>query len=309
MARPRQFVRAQARCSTSSGGCTAQAVAGMRFAVQQDENALLTDNQDKENAMLRKLNGLKGYAIKASDDEVGNVREAYFDDEHWAIRYLVVDTGSWLSRHSVLISPYAIQAIDDDAETIQVNLTREQVANSPDIDTHKPVSRQIEGEFSDSYGYGNYWTGPELWGSGGYPVLPLPESVGIPPVQDRPQEVAERAADNPDDIHLRSSARVDGYHISGKDGEIGHVDDFIFDDESWALRYFVVNTRNWWPGGKRVLLSTEWIKHIDWTDSAVQTTLTREEIKNSPEYDEDSPLHREYETRLHDYYRQPGYWD
>ena len=259
--------------------------------------------------MLRMLKKLKGYAIQATDDELGSVREAYFDDEGWALRYLVVDAGSWLSRHDVLVSPYAVQAIDDDAELLRVNLTRDQVANSPDIDTHQPVSRQIEGEYSAYYGYGNYWAGPALWGATGYPTLPLPETVGVPPVDERPQEVAARAADNPEDVHLRSSAHVDGYHISGTDGEIGHVEDFIFDDETWALRYFVVNTRNWWPGGKRVLLSTQWINHIDWTDSTVQTSLTREQIKSSPEFDEDAPIERDYETRLHEYYRQPGYWD
>jgi len=259
--------------------------------------------------MLRKVSSIKGYAIQATDGELGSVKEAYFDDERWGIRYLVVETGSWLSRRSVLISPFSIRDIDDTDELIHVSLSMDQVKNSPDIDTHQPVSRQLEGEFSDYYGYSNYWSGPYLWGAGGYPVLPLPESASIPPLEDRPDQVAARAADNAEDTHLRSSANVDGYHIGGTDGEIGHVEDFIFDDEAWAIRYFLVDTRNWWPGGRKVLLGTNWIAHIDWTDATVQTTLTRDQIKESPEYDPEAGIDRDYENRLHRHYDRQGYWD
>lgn len=259
--------------------------------------------------MLRKASNLNGYAIQATDDELGSVKDIYFDDEKWGIRYLVVQTGTWFSRKSVLISPYSVTGVDDLGEVVQVSLTLEQVKNSPDIDTHQPVSRQLEGEYSAYYGYGNYWSGPYLWGASGYPVLPLPESATVPPLDRRPDEVAARAADSPEDVHLRSADNVNGYHIGGTDGEIGHVEDFIFDDETWAVRYVLVDTRNWWPGGKKVLLSTQWITRIDWTDNAVQTSLTRDQIKESPEYDEDAPIERDFEVRLHEHYHQPGYWD
>jgi hypothetical protein len=121
--------------------------------------------------------------------------------------------------------------------------------------------------------------------------------------------VAERAADRPEDVHLRSCKDVEGYHIAGTDDEIGHVEDFICDDEAWAIRYMLVDTRNWWPGGKKVLLATHWVDRIDWTDSTVQTALTRDQIKDSPEYDENLPLDRDYETRLHRYYGRKEYWD
>ncbi|MGB6105976.1 MAG: PRC-barrel domain-containing protein [Pusillimonas sp.] len=258
--------------------------------------------------MLRKVSSLKGYAIKATDDELGKVLEIYFDDERWGVRYLVVETGTWLSSRVVLISPYSITGVDDLEELIHVSLTREQVRNSPDIDTHQPVSRRLEGEFSSYYGYGNYWAGPYLWGAGGYPVL-ADTAGAIPTVDERPDAVAARAADNPEDVHLRSSKDVVGYNIAGTDDEIGHVEDFICDDEAWAVRYLLVDTRNWWPGGKKVLLATRWIESIDWTDSVVRTSLTREQIKNSPEYDEETALDRDYETRLHQHYDRPGYWD
>ena len=259
--------------------------------------------------MLRKTSGLKGYAIQATDDELGSVQDVYFDDERWGIRYLVVETGTWLSKRTVLISPYSIKGVDDVDETVHVSLTRDQVANSPDIDTHQPVSRQLESQFSQYYGFGNYWNGPYLWGVGGYPVYPLPESGTVPPVDMRPDAVAERAADRPEDVHLRSCKDVTGYNIAGTDDEIGHVEDFICDDEVWAIRYLLVDTRNWWPGGKKVLLATHWIDRIDWTDSSVQTSLTRQQIKDSPEYDESLPLDRDYETRLHRHYGREAYWD
>lgn len=259
--------------------------------------------------MLRKASTLNGYAIQATDDELGKVKDIYFDDEKWGVRYLIVQTGSWFSRKSVLVSPYSIVRVDEADELVHVSLTLDQVKNSPDIDAHQPVSRQLEGEYSAYYGYGHYWSGPYLWGASGYPVLPLPETAGVAPLDMRPDQVAARAVDNPQDEHLRSADNISGYHMAGTDGEIGHVEDIIYDDQAWAIRYVLVDTHNWWPGGKKVLISTQWIDRIDWTDNAVQTSLTREQIKNSPEYDETSPIERDFEVRLHEYYRQPGYWD
>ncbi len=259
--------------------------------------------------MLRTVDSLNGYTLQATDGELGSVKEVYFDDDKWAIRYLVVETGSWLSSRQVLISPYSVKEIDENDGLILVSLTRDQVKNSPDIDTHQPISRQLEGTFSQYYGYSNYWSGPYLWGAAGYPEFPLQEPGAVPPGREEVSEMATYKAEQTGDSHLRSSDAVSGYHILGTDDEIGHVKDFIFDDKDWAIRYFLVDTHNWWPGGKKVLLATQWIQRIDWTDSTVQTKLTREQIKNSPEYDETLPLDRSYEARLHDFYGQRGYWD
>jgi len=257
--------------------------------------------------MLRTTDSLKGYAIHATDGEVGSVLDVYFDDERWGVRYLIVETGSWLSKRAVLISPYSISGTNDAEKAISVTLTREQVKNSPDIDTHKPVSRQLEGDYSRYYGYSLYWSGPYLWGAGTYPMLPTDEAAQA----DRGAADAPLGQEQikPEDVHLRSASEVSGYHILGTDDDIGHVKDFIFDDESWALRYLLVDTHNWWPGGKKVLIGTQWIDRIDWPDSAVQTKLTREQIRNSPEYNETQPLDRDYETRLHQFYGRTGYWE
>ena len=256
--------------------------------------------------MLNSVHGLKGAILIASDGEIGHVTSAFFDDQSWTVRYLAVDTGSWLSGRSVLISPYSAKRPMGDSRTVELWLTREQVRNSPVTDTHQPVSRRHERETLGYYAYPEYWNGGDLWAMSGFPLVPaalpaLPESDAA--IADRERAVA------PEDVHLRSSAQVTGYDIHATDGSIGHVSDFIFDDASWAIRYLVVDTRNWWPGGKKVLLAPRWIDRIEWAERMVYTPLTREQVKASPEYDEKKLLDRDYEQRLHDAYGRPGYWD
>jgi hypothetical protein len=182
-----------------------------------------------------------------------------------------------------------------------VKLTKSQVEQSPDIDTDQPVSRQQEINYYRYYGYPQYWEGSYLWGLGPYPVV-TPE--GAPAEYERRWEWEAKERGDP---HLRSSANVIGYYIQATDGDIGHVEDFLVEDSSWAIRYMVVDTRNWWPG-KKVLVSPEWIKGVDWSDSKVAVGVTQEQIKKSPEYDPSNPIERDYETRLHDYYGRPSYW-
>ena len=243
--------------------------------------------------MLIKAKTLKGYTLHSLDGEIGKVEEFYFDDTHWAIRYLVADTGKWLTGREVLISPYALAGVNKEKQDLVVNLTKKQIEESPPLESHKPVSRQFEESYHVYYGWPMYWGGPYMWGS--YPYI----------VRDsrEPAEVEKKAWDP----HLRSTHDVSGYHIQGKDGEVGHVEDFIIDDETWAIRYLIVDTRNWWPG-KKVLISPRWIGRVSWNDSKVFVNLGRETIKNSPEYTEETPLTRDYETRLHGHYNRQGYW-
>jgi uncharacterized protein YrrD len=259
--------------------------------------------------MLNRVKRIEGSGIHATDGDIGKVKEAFFDDEKWTIRYLVVETGNWLAERKVLISPYAIRHPVLPDQQIAVRLSRQQVEHSPDVDTHQPVSRQHERRYLSYYDYPDYWSGVDLWGVGGFPMLPPPE----PPTDALERERAAREADVQDpldqDSHLRSSAEVSGYDIQASDGSIGHVSDFIFDDESWAIRYLLVDTRNWWPGGKKVLIATPWIDEIVWSEQHVKVGLSREQIKNSPEFDETTVMDRDYETRLHQAYGRRGYWD
>jgi len=244
---------------------------------------------------------LKVLVIQATDGEIGTVNLFYFDDEAWAIRYLTVDTGGWLGGRNVLISPISIVQTNWHTKRLDVALTKKQVENSPNIDTHKPVSRQHEAAYLGYYGYSYYWVGPNMWG----PVL-YPSGLPIPSTEFE-EAMAARVRRESLDSHLRSSEAVTGYHIEATDGEIGHVAGFVMDDETWAVRYIEVATRNWWPGTK-VLVSPAWIQRVSWTDSKVYVDLSREAIKSSPEFVESAPITREYEDRLYLHYGQPPYW-
>lgn len=252
--------------------------------------------------MLRSMNGLQGFTIGATDGDIGGVDAFYFDDTSFTVRHLVVDTGGWLTGRKVLISPMALRDIDWDGRRIHAALTRAQVQQSPDIDTDQPVSRQQEIEYYGYYGYPHYWAGPYLWGVGPYPMMSPGRAASLEQERQWDWKARERG-----DPHLRSSATVIGDYIQATDGDIGHVEDFLVDDSSWAIRYMIVDTRNWWPG-KKVLVSPEWIERVDWNDSKVHVGVTREQIKKSPEYDPSGPVERDYETRLHDYYGRPSYW-
>ena len=248
--------------------------------------------------MLTNLIFLKGLVIHATDGELGTVDQFYFDDETWAIRYLVVETGGWLGGRQVLISPFSILHTDWPAKRLDVALTKKQVENSPDINTHQPVSRQHEAEYNRYYGYPYYWGGPDMWGPAYFP-----SGLGVP----TRSTMAGSIRDESPDSHLRSTEGISGYHVEATDGEIGHVDGFVIDDEAWAIRYVEVALRNWLPGNK-VLVSPGWIERVSWADSKIFTGLSKEAIKSCPEYLLSRPLTREYENRLYAHYGQPPYW-
>lgn len=264
--------------------------------------------------MLRSVNDLKGFEIVATDGEIGNVEQFYFDDGRWTLRYIVVNTGSWLSGRQVLISPFSVMHVDREQRKLQVTLTKSQVEKSPNIDTHKPVTRQMEAAHSDYYGYSYYWGSPFLWGAGEYPVMAAQQPISmaaatsVSGVTTRPtNSLATQVQVNSEDIHLRSTQEVSSYHIAATDGEIGHVKDFIIEDDSWVIRYLTIDTRNWLPG-KKVMISPQWIASIDWAQAKVHVNLSCEGVKQSPEYDNSKLISREYETKLYQHYRQPGYW-
>ena len=255
--------------------------------------------------MLRAAGAFKGLSIAATDGDIGSVKDLYFDDLTWTIRYLVVDTGAWLPGRQVLISPLAVRGPVTDKVT--VDLTRAQVEESPPIDADKPVDRQQEEALSRYYNYRYYWEGPYRWGLLAYPGMPpVPAPVpGDPVVAEMLARERERAAGDPS---LRSARAVTGYYIAAQDGDIGHVDEFLVDDRAWAIRYLVVDTRNWWPG-KKVVLSPEWIKTVSWADSRVYVDLRRDEIKAAPEYDAERPFDRDYENRLFEHHARRKYWE
>lgn len=241
--------------------------------------------------MLRSLKGLEGYAVSATDGYIGSVANFLVDDERWVIRYLVVETGGFFSGRRVLISPVSFRQVHWRSTLgFDLALTMDKVKNSPSIDVDKPVSRRHELDWFDYYGYSHYW-GPGLRTTG--------RSNEAPAVQSEEQ---------PGDVHLRSAKEIRGYHIEGTDAAIGHVDDFIIDDETWEVRYLVIDTANWWPG-KQVLVAPRWASRISWAEKKVFVDLSRQAIRNSPDWNPSAPVDREYEARLYDHYGRPVYWN
>jgi hypothetical protein len=251
--------------------------------------------------MLTNITFLKDLSVQAIDGTLGTVEQFYFDDETWGIRYLVVNTGTWLSNRLVLVTPMSVTRIDWDAKQLDVSLTKKQIADSPNLDTHKPISRQHEAAYLGYYGLPYYWGGPYLWGS-----KHRPEGIGRP-ISGAPDIVREISTTESADSHLRSTDAVHGYHVQAADGEIGHVDGFVIDDESWSIRYLQVATRNWLPG-RKVLISPDWVERLNWKDSKIYVALPIDAIKEAPEYLLSRPLTREFENRLYLHYGRPPYW-
>lgn len=236
--------------------------------------------------MLRSLKALDGFKIAATDGELGHVRDIYFDDQKWTVRYFEVDTGGWLSGRMVLLSPAVVSGVDWDEELLRVNLTREQVENSPGQDSALPVSRQHEMALSHYYGTPFYWQGPFLWGYTGFPSLvdPIPWDPKTDQLAAMP--VDEELAQG--DPHLRTKDEVVGYQIEAQDGPIGHVEDLLFNLNTWQIGRVVVATRDWLPG-RHVLITPEAITDVSWEEKSVRVFASKAEIENSPEYDSNHP--------------------
>ncbi len=267
--------------------------------------------------MLSNSQDLLDISVEATDGAIGLVKDLYFDDEAWVIRYFVVATGAWLSGRRVLIAPAAVTLPVWESKRLPVALTQQQIKNSPDIDTDKPVSRQHESEYLRYYGYAFYWGGGTLWGGGaahpGSLVSGL-ENEGAAAAHLRSDEENRRADAQADaehrpraDHHLRSMETVKAYHIHACDGEIGHVKAFLIDEIGWVIRYMVVDTTAW---GRvhDVLISPEWIEEVRWDDNRVLLGLNRDTVKRAPPYHAGVLLTRELEHDLHAHYGFGGYW-
>jgi hypothetical protein len=247
------------------------------------ENTESAEESDGETFMLRSTADLAGLAIHATDGDIGSVEDIYFDDIHWRVRYLVVDTGNWLPGRLVLISPAAIEKADVGNHRLDVKLSRTQVENSPGIEAHETVSRQHELKVAKYYGWLIYW--------------PLEATLATHVTEDEARG----------DSNLRSVGEVRGYHVHAQDGDLGHVVDFLIDERIWEVRYLVVGTGKWLPG-KKVLLDPRAAEGIDWAKSAVRVKLSQAEIKSSPQYDPTGAREAADKAHLEAYKRWPTYW-
>ena len=245
--------------------------------------------------MKRRLESLNGFTIGGTDGEIGKVKEFYFDDDSWTVRYIIVETGSWLFGRKVLLSPHAVTKTDWEEKVFMVNLTMEQIKNSPNIDTDKPVSRQHERALYGYYPWGGYYWGGGM-GMGMGMLYPIAMNH---PIQNEANGFVDNTSD--DDPRLRSTDKVTGYNIKATDGEIGDVEDFIINDSNWRIDFLLVDTGNWFPD-KKVLIAPKMIKEINWETSTVIVNATEDKVKNSPEYQPSEELSESYEANLQNYY-------
>ena len=238
--------------------------------------------------MLRQESELAGYAIHASDGLIGTVSDFLFDEKTWFVRWFVINTGHWLDDRKVLLPPSALEHVSRVERRFDVRLTRQQVKNSPDADTERPVSRQQETKIYDYYSWSPYWGNGsymDIMGYGGFlggSLAPEPTAKSI----SREKEIddVQRSKNDPT---LRSAKEVTGYHIHAIDGEIGHVEDFLIEVDDWSICYLVVNTKNWWRGNK-VLIPPQSVRVIQWTDRTVSLNVDRRKVRDSHAYDRSS---------------------
>ena len=251
--------------------------------------------------MLRSLRELLEYDLMATDGQIGTVHDFFFSDEDWTIRYLVVDTGPWIFGRKVLISPHALLQPIWASETFPVNLTREEVKTSPDVDLAKPVSRLHEEKMQEHYNWPIYWgAASAVPGQSARPVLVHPNLF---------RKHGEAENDDKKDSHLRSVTELLDYRVAAVDGEVGKVKDFIIDDENWQIRYMIVDTANAeLDTDKQVLVALEWVSNIDVVGASASIDLKQDAIKFSPSYDPSLPVNRQYEEVVYDYHGRPKYW-
>jgi hypothetical protein len=245
---------------------------------------------------------LSGFTVAATDGPIGAVKDFLFDDQTWKIRWLVVDTGSWLFGRTVLINASALGEPDPRRKELPVSLTKAQVEGGPSLAAHQPVSRQAENE---SY---QYYGADRSWGYAGMgftaPGLAVPHLSGGLQELERPP--ASGLADE-SDPHLRSAAEVVGYHFIADDEDIGHVRNLVMDNTNWDIRYFEADTSNWW-NGQHVLIAPFAVKSIEYLERQFLINITRGQVESSPRFDSIEIVDEAYERKLHGHFGWPGYW-
>ncbi len=268
--------------------------------------------------IIRNLKELIGYDLVADNgDDIGKVKDFYFDSNQLIVRYAIVDTGGWLSGRKVLISPGAFRKPNWKEKEFSVDLSKEEIENSPSIDEEKPVSRQAEVDLAEYYDWPLYWA--PMAGAHGYAGVNYtrPISINVEEFkdgnqvnlkdEDKSEDDKEDKACEDENCYLRSFKEVSGYNIKALDGEIGHLENLMVADESWIIHYLLVDTRNWLPG-KKVLVAPEWLNRVSYINKEIDVELHKDTIKNAPEYDPGTPINREYEEDLYVHYGKDRYW-
>jgi len=258
--------------------------------------------------MLRKLKNLEGFNVHGRDEDLGKVKDFYFDQHLFVLRYIVVDTGSWLKKEKTLISTEAFEKINYSAKEILVDLSSADLEEAPSLDKNKPVSKMMEKRVVKHFDWPIYWSSPHP--SDGPPIqagtIMREKLFDSEKLLDEEKQMKEEEIES----NLRSFNEVRGYHIQAEDKEFGHLEDIFVDEENWVIRYLLIDTRNILPG-KDVLIAPEWLQNISWNQEKIFVSKSKEEIKNAPEYKEekgDYLVDRRYEEKLYNHYGEIKYW-
>ena len=250
--------------------------------------------------MLKFSSALRGYAIETSDGEVGTIADFLVDDRTWRTRWLVVDTGTWLTGRMVLLHPASIVHADHERRALSVGLTRAQVEGSPELSEHEPVSMQMERHLYDYYGWEPMAT------EYSFGANPIASKYSAPPFFAVAPAAEVAVAEDDCDPHLRSLEAINAYHVVGAEGALGKVENLMMDEADWRVPYLVVDTGHWWSG-KHVLVSRHAVKEISWADREISVDITRAQVKASPPWSAIGDVDKDYEKDLHDHYDWPGH--
>ena len=258
--------------------------------------------------MLRKLNEIKGFTVQGTEEKLGESSDFYFDQDHFVLRYIVLETDGWLKKEQTLISTDEIEAIDYNKKEIKTAMTAEELENGPGIEKNQPISKLMEEKVVKHYDWPLYWASSA---PGGVPNIPAGTKMREKLLdfenltEEEKQEREEKL-----DSNLRSLNEISGYEIQAVDKSFGKVKDLFVDEEDWLIRYLLIDTRKILPS-KKVIIAPEWIRHISWDRQQVFVKKTKKEIKNAPKYKEDRAkklVSRDYEKDLYDHYNEPEYW-
>lgn len=261
--------------------------------------------------MLRKLHSLKSFVVNGRNGKLGTVDDFYFDQKQFVVRYLVIDTGNWLKHEETLISTHAIDDIDFENREIHVSLSSEQLEESPSIEKNSPISKTKEKALIEYFGWPDYWKKTHSSDSE-FIHAGITERKKLLNFKTIEKEAAKQKSEIVE-TNLRSLEEVRGYKIHAKDDKFGHLEDlFVEEEDSWIIRYLLIDTRNILEG-KSVLIAPDWIESISWFNKEIFVSKDKKEIEDSPEYEEPkeakSYIDKSYEELLYDHYDEKKYWE
>lgn len=244
--------------------------------------------------MLHNTSTISGSAVSAVDGSIGHVEDTLFHDETWNVRYFVIDTGPWILGRRLLCSAGYAERFDDRDGRLRIDLTRDQVEASPELEADLPVSELKRREFT------KYKKGPVYWSQSGVRKEAHPPGA-MPAVHEESEEEKQQVERELYGKHLRSAGEVTGYTVEASDKPLGSVVGLLVDDDDWSLRYIAVEAEG--SGQRKMqIYSPDWVETIRWIEQSIHIKFAHDVATNAPPLEDDAMVSRDYEKKLYDYY-------